>query len=171
MKEENSNTPPFPVLLLIEINVLSPFNVSIPAETSINGELCVADSDVHFIIIDSIIRDADDVIEMREILLPSSEVRVIVNEFNICSPSLDESMHPLTLTTVDPGDDPQYACIVSLDETFNCAFNECFPDWSRMMVPFGSVENSDVCVASFNDAHADVFSPHDSAATEEVDET
>ena len=133
--------------------------------------LSVAYSHAHFIIIETNTREAFEVIERSEMPLPSSEVRVMVNELSVCSPLLADSMHPLTLRTVDPADDPQYACIVIFDETFNSAFNECFPDWSRMMVPDGSVENADVCMASLSVAHADVFSPHDSADTAEVAET
>ena len=122
----NSNTPPFPLARLIELNSLLPLNVNFPADTPINALLFVADVDVHPILIPFNTRLAVPVIETRDISDDSCVVTVIVNAFNVCSPALADIMHaPLfTLTIVDDADDSQYDCIVTFDETLNPVFDE-----------------------------------------------
>ena len=72
-------------------------------------------------VIPSSSRVAYDVIESREISLESCLVSAIVKDFNVCSPSLADSMHSplLTSSSVDAVDDIQYGCIVMVELTVN----------------------------------------------------
>ena len=119
--EVNSNTPPFPLARLIELNSLLPLNVSFPAETVMSALLFVADVEEQLMVIPFNTRLAVPVIETRDVSDDSCALTVIVNAFNVCSPALADSMHAplLTLTTVDSLDDSQYPSIVTFDETLN----------------------------------------------------
>ena len=86
-----------------------------------SGASLVVYSDVLVMDIECKRRLADEVREMRDSPLPNSTVMLIVNERSVCCPPLAYSMHDplLTLTTVNWEDDSQYACMVSLDDTFS----------------------------------------------------